>query len=430
MVANETPSSRRWQNPGFVVAGTSYNALVIIAGIYIVRALMTFNLDIGNDCSTQQFAHLESFRATRAPAAKYDRLMKKTDESIRATTESETEEDRFMLKKKTSESPLPPLSKITQSLTTQCDEGMIYKTDFIADNVHDNNRWNKIPKIIHQTSKSRCLTLPFNISTSKWSNWNNDGWSYYFHDDDAMQRMFEMNYDVFPLLKDVHENCLISGTAKADLWRYLVLWHYGGVYSDIDTTPNNLNPDTFSSLATEESELEAFFIIEAFHFLSQYFFAIAPKHPLMHHTILSTLHNLLSVDDTVAWDASMITGPKALHQGFVHFLDDVGIKPRNGTRGFGKEFRHKYIITNATIVGTANYTIGAYGISKDSDFWVWRYDKDVSRRSKNGGYAEMGMEHFGKLKKRPSGISCQQAIKDRHHQEVTTKYIRTKKVDG
>jgi hypothetical protein len=241
--------------------------------------------------------------------------------------------------------------------------------------------------------------------------------------------MFEMNFENFPLLKDVYENCLVSGTAKADLWRYLVLWQYGGIYSDLDTTPNHLTPDTLSSLATEGSELEAFFVIEAWHFLSQYFFAIAPKHPLMHHTILATLHNLLTVNDTVAWDASRITGPKALHQGFVHFLDDVGIKPKKGRKGFGKDFRKQHILTDATIFGTANYTIGSYGSSDDSNFWVWRYDKGVSRQNKNGGYAVMGMEHFGKLKKRPSGISCQQAIKDRHHKEVTAKYIGTMMVD-
>lgn len=393
--------------------------------------LMTLDSKVGNDCSNQHLVDLESLRDTKNSETEEDRVEEEIFENSHATTiEAKSEEDRLFDPKQTFESSLSTLSDITQqSLAPQCGEGLIYKTNLVVDDVHDSNHWNKIPKIIHQTSKSQCLTEPFNKSTSKWSDWYSEGWSYYFHDDDAIQRVFELNYQNFPLLKDIHESCLISGTAKADLWRYLVLWQYGGIYSDLDTTPNHLTPNTFSSLATKESELEAFFAIEAWHFLSQYFFAIAKKHPLMHHTILATLHKLLAVDDTVAWDASLVTGPKALHQGFIHFIDDVGIKPKAGTKGFDKGFRHKYIPSNSTIIGTANYTIGAYGTDKDSNFWVWRYDKGMTAKNKNGGYAAMGMEHFGKLKKRPSGISCQQAIKARHHMQVTTKYTRAKKVN-
>lgn len=429
MGANGTPLTQRSQNPGFVASRTSYNAFIIVACMYIVWAFMTFPVEIGN--STQQLVALEGFLATKEPRINKDLLEKKAVESSRDTKESEAEKDHT---KKPVLSSLPSLSNITQGrwLATQCEEGMIYKSDFVASNDHDSNRWNHIPKIIHQTSRSRCLTQLFNRSTSKWSDWHSNGWSYYFHDDDAMHRMFEMNYVFFPSLKDVVENCLISGTAKADLWRYLVLWQYGGIYSDLDATPNNLKPDTFSSLATEESELEAFFTIESFHFLSQYFFGIAPKHPLMHHTILGTLQNLLAKQDTVAWDASWVTGPKALHQGFVAFLKDAGIKPENGKRGLSKRYRHNYIVSNATIMGTGNHTVASYGNSKEAeaDYWVWRYDKNVSSKSKNDGYTAMGMEHFGRLKKRPSGVSCQQAIKNRHLQDATAKYTGTKKFDG
>jgi len=386
---------------------------------------MTLHVEVGKDCSTQQLVKMESFHSTEIPEAKEFRSKKKSKAASISPTNSTlpllsdiTQLSEAPKSKAASISPtnstLPLLSDITQlSEAPQCGEGKIYKIDHVigGGNIYDSNQWNKIPKIIHQTSRSRCLTPAFNKYTTKWSDWHKHGWSYYFHDDEAIQRMFELNYEIFPSLKDVVENCLVSGTAKADLWRYLVLFHYGGIYSDLDTTPNNLKPDTFSSMATEASELEAFFAIEVYHFLSQYFFAIAPRHPLMHHTILETLHKLLAANDTVAFDASLVTGPKALHRGLLHFFEDAGIKPEKNRKGFGKGFRHKYIVANTTIIGTANYTIGAYGDSTQPDLWVWRYDSDLSAGIKKDGYAAMGMEHFGKFKKRPSGVSCLEAIK-------------------
>lgn len=416
--------------PGVRVNGLLQKALLVITCIYLVRTWTTFTssvISMGNDCSTQQLADLDNFRSSTMRPSKKQVVEEAPAKNNTEAPKSVSLNSGARSISITSPSTLPQLSDLTQqSDSPQCGEGTVYKKDFLAAEQSNSNQWNKIPKLIHQTSRFRCLTEAFNISTTKWSDWHKDGWSYYFHDDEAMQRMFEMNYNVFPLLKDVVENCLVSGTAKADLWRYLVLWHYGGIYSDLDTTPNNLGPYTFDSIATEEKPLEAFFIIESFHFLSQYFFAIQPKHPLMHHTIMATLHKLLALDDTSAFDASLITGPKALHKGFIHFLADAGITPDNGREGFGREFRHKIILTNATIVGTANYTVASYGHSKEADLWVWRYDPDLGARHKRLGYQAMGMEHFGKFKERTSGVSCQQAIKQRHHHGVATSFLKGK----
>lgn len=84
-----------------------------------------------------------------------------------------------------------------------------------------------IPKIIHMTSKSRCITTKVLTNILEWTF---EGYSVYFHDDAAVDRLLAKYFPAFPHLQTVQE-CSISGAAKADIWRYLVLWEYGGIYT-------------------------------------------------------------------------------------------------------------------------------------------------------------------------------------------------------
>jgi len=45
---------------------------------------------------------------------------------------------------------------------------------------------------------------------------------------------------MFPQIKNSMEYIKYAGgTAKADIWRLLVLWEYGGIYTDMDNAPGN-----------------------------------------------------------------------------------------------------------------------------------------------------------------------------------------------
>ena len=59
-----------------------------------------------------------------------------------------------------------------------------------------------------------------------------------------------------------------------------------GIYTDMDNSPGPLLNET-----TITDDIDAFFLQEKGGFLSQYFFAIAPKHPLM----------FLAVHGTCCW---------------------------------------------------------------------------------------------------------------------------------
>jgi hypothetical protein len=85
----------------------------------------------------------------------------------------------------------------------------------------------KIPRIIHMTSKSRCITSRIKDNILKWKF---PEYSIYFHDEAAVDRLLSKYFPGFPHLQNVKQ-CSISGAAKADIWRYLVLWEYGGIYT-------------------------------------------------------------------------------------------------------------------------------------------------------------------------------------------------------
>ena len=130
-----------------------------------------------------------------------------------------------------------------------------------------NNGTRKIPKIIHMTSKGRCFTKAFADNIKQWTQ---PGYSFVLHDDEAVDKLFH-NYEwsEFPLLRHIL-TCLTSGAMKADLWRYLALWKWGGVYTDIDNAPGR---EWFKDGTFIEDHMDAVFEVERGGYPSQYFYA-------------------------------------------------------------------------------------------------------------------------------------------------------------
>jgi hypothetical protein len=88
-----------------------------------------------------------------------------------------------------------------------------------------------IPKIIHQTYGTRDLpdALQRNVAALKASN---PGWDYRFYDDAAIEAFLAAHYD--PAIQALYQRIDPRyGAARADLFRYLVIYKLGGVYLDI-----------------------------------------------------------------------------------------------------------------------------------------------------------------------------------------------------
>lgn len=95
-----------------------------------------------------------------------------------------------------------------------------------------------IPRIIHQTFPSRALPGELQENVRNIKNLNAD-WEYRFYDDAAVRQFVEVNYgnNVAALFNCINPD---YGAARADLFRYLLMYKCGGIYLDIKastTTP-------------------------------------------------------------------------------------------------------------------------------------------------------------------------------------------------
>lgn len=282
-----------------------------------------------------------------------------------------------------------------------CPPDQIKIRDRVNPDVQSSASQQSIPRIVHQTSKTRCLTKPFAKATVQWQF---DNWSYYFHDDEAMMRLFRQEFADFPHLELVASQCLLHGTLKADLWRYLVLWVYGGVYADLDAVPKKLTPQML------EEAIDGYFVVENWHMLSQYFMAVSPRHPIMWYAIQHALINLLSAADTGALSASMVTGPNTLHQAFMSFRADIGAKVDKSGVGFKPVWAGQF-------AGAQQRSITVVGVAENQNEYVHR---DVIGTAKRNEYRQMDMTHFQDDKKQPTGRSCLSSILDSYDNDAKT----------
>jgi len=90
-----------------------------------------------------------------------------------------------------------------------------------------------IPKIIWQTYKYKFDTLPqyAKDAAQTWKDLNPE-YKYMYMDDEECRSFILHEYGDDWL--EIFNKCPI-GVMRSDIWRYLILYSYGGVYADLDT---------------------------------------------------------------------------------------------------------------------------------------------------------------------------------------------------
>lgn len=171
-----------------------------------------------------------------------------------------------------------------------------------------------IPKILHFSFKSRCLPRDLARTLMRWKEVL-PNYSIIFHDDDAVERLIQQEWAEFPFLHDAVKCVLFKGAMKIDVWRVLILYKYGGVYTDIDNWPSNI----FSE-STIRSDLSAFFFVDGWNRPSQWFMAAEPAHPLMYLATKQIIHNLLHMTSLRKPRVVFVTGPEAVKSAYFNFL--------------------------------------------------------------------------------------------------------------
>lgn len=160
-----------------------------------------------------------------------------------------------------------------------------------------------IPKIIHQTFKTATLPFLTRWHISRFRKKNPD-YAYEFYDDARIDDFLEKEFgkETLALYKKIN-----IGAAKADFFRYAVLYKKGGVYVDIDSgingSLNNFIKPEDVAIITREGNPELF---------AQWALIYSPGHPFLQKTIAMVLDNIR--ENKYPHDVHRMTGPTAYTQ--------------------------------------------------------------------------------------------------------------------
>lgn len=197
--------------------------------------------------------------------------------------------------------PFIPLDVLTRAhdRNHSCPEGLI--PAFSNPIPYDNSTNTKIPLVIHQTFRDNCLSEDFHNLHTKWRDL---GVPYYFHSDQEIERLvMSGTFEEFPQLPAIWKACITKPVVKTDFWRLLLLYEYGGIYTDLDTAPNQFRPQTHIKPDDEMYTVTDGHGCPSFHFM-----AAMPRHPFVFLMLQQGMMELLVMPDTGKYNPAVRTG--------------------------------------------------------------------------------------------------------------------------
>ncbi|RAJ25573.1 glycosyltransferase family 32 protein [Pedobacter cryoconitis] len=203
-----------------------------------------------------------------------------------------------------------------------------------------------IPKIIHQTFKTSKLPLLTRWHISRFRKKNQD-YSYEFYDDQRIEAFLTQEYgaEVLSLYKKIN-----IGAAKADFFRYAVLYKKGGVYVDIDSGINGslnqfIQPDD-TAIITREGNPDLF---------AQWALIYSPGHPFLKKTMDMVLDNIRQ--NKYPHDVHQMTGPTVYTKAIVESLKN------------NPEIPHRILGTDYNGYLKVKYKLGKFFLYEKGDHW-------------------------------------------------------------
>jgi len=158
-----------------------------------------------------------------------------------------------------------------------------------------------IPKIIWQTYKDPRLSLESYMyeASETWKAKNPD-YEYRYMDDDEAAKFVKDEYG-----DEMHQLFINVpvGVMRGDMWRYLVVYKYGGIYADLDTL-------CLKPIDTWIKEGKDFIVCPEHqdHFC-QWTFAASAGHPILKTVIDLMVERLKNADYTMPHFVHYLTGP-------------------------------------------------------------------------------------------------------------------------
>lgn len=278
----------------------------------------------------------------------------------------------FTIEGKSPTIPLDELAASAEAEKQTCSEGLKLVTDTLLDPNLALAGGRRIPRIIHITAFSRCI-VP--VIADNVDDWRFEDHSLFLHDDPAVERLLYRDWPEFPMLHKVLACLPNKGAIMADIWRVLLLWEYGGIYTDMDT---GIKEGGFNG-TTITAEMDGFFVQTPLGKPSQWFMAVSPRHPLMYLAMNRIIRNIWLLKDIGTFPVVFVTGPAVIGDALGEFM---GIQQN-------KNFKSQ------TYVGLYNRSIVLEG---EQGYNVRHFVREVvSKEVKFEAYKKSGMTHISKM---------------------------------
>jgi inositol phosphorylceramide mannosyltransferase catalytic subunit len=197
----------------------------------------------------------------------------------------------------------------------------------------------RIPKIIHQTVRDkRNLSRVFSENIARVTELN-PGWEHRLYDDGDIYALISANYDK-EILNAYSSINTRYGAAKADFFRYLLVYKFGGVYLDIKSTLLKKLDEVL--LENDEYLLshwpngrgmpyEGWGLYRDLPYpgeFQQWHIIATPSHPFLKKVISSVNKNIQNYnqnrDRVGKYAVVRVTGPVAYTQAIIPLLDKAG----------------------------------------------------------------------------------------------------------
>jgi hypothetical protein len=210
-----------------------------------------------------------------------------------------------------------------------------------------------IPRIIHQTFPGDVLPDQFRANVEQIRD-RNPGWEYRLYGDADVEAFIERRCD--PAMLALYRSISpLYGAARADLFRYLVVYHEGGVYLDIKSAADRpfdevLTPTDAFIVAQWDNDAgqlhEGWGMHRDLHAVpggefEQWFIAAAPHHPFLAAVIERVAHRLRTyhpLRDGVGLAVVRLTGPIPYTLAIAPLLDSVPHRRVRDHRALGLRY--------------------------------------------------------------------------------------------
>ena len=175
-----------------------------------------------------------------------------------------------------------------------------------------------IPKKIFQTHKSEQFVESNPDLKNAVETWKkHQEFEYNFYDNEACERFMFENFE--EKVYEAYQKCPLP-VMKADLWRYCIIFKYGGIYADVDTICNVNDPSVFLK---NPAQLVISPENDNFH-LCQWFFCAPEGSPILKSVIDLSVEMVLK-EDYKEFDIHFVhklTGPGVFTKGIEMYLSE------------------------------------------------------------------------------------------------------------